>query len=67
VARRRGIVRRVVPVLALAAVLILAPWPLTSSLRGAAALAAVALAGEAAYRNLGHARQGGFPTRAVAG
>jgi putative membrane protein len=67
-ARRRAIVRRVVPVLALAAVLAVALWPLTGWLRGAgagAALAAVALAalaGEAAYRNLGHASQGSFLT-----
>jgi putative membrane protein len=67
-ARRRAIVRRVVPVLALAAVLAVALWPVTGPLRGAgggavlAALALAALAGEAAYRNLGHARRGGFLT-----
>ncbi len=59
-ARRRAIVRRLVPVLAVAAVAAFALWPW-----GAAALAAAplaALAGEAAYRNLGHARHGGFLT-----
>jgi putative membrane protein len=67
-ARRRAIVRRVVPVAVLAAVLAVALWPSTGPLRGAGAgavLAAVvlaALAGEAAYRNLGHARHGGFLT-----
>src|SRR6266545_2380795 len=59
-ARRRAIVRRLVPVLAVAAVAAFALWPW-----GAAALAAAplaALAGEAAFRNLGHARHGGFLT-----
>lgn len=68
VARRRAIVRRVVPVLAVAALLAVALWPWSGLLRPAgvaAALAAVllaALAGEAAYRNLGHVRHGGFLT-----
>jgi putative membrane protein len=57
-ARRRAIRRRAVPALlvAVAAGVALRPW-------GALALAAVplaALAGEAAYRNLGHAWRGGF-------
>ncbi len=59
-ARRRAIVRRVVPtlVVAVAAAVVLRPW-------GLLALAAVPvawLAGEAAYRNLGHARRAGFLT-----
>ncbi|HEV8651493.1 MAG TPA: PH domain-containing protein [Actinomycetes bacterium] len=59
-ARRRAIVRRVVPALvaAVAVAVVLRPW-------GLLALAAVplaALAGEAAYRNLGHARRAGFLT-----
>jgi putative membrane protein len=59
-ARRRAIVRRVVPTLLVAAVVVvvLRPW-------GLLALAAVPLAwlaGEAAYRNLGHAKRAGFLT-----
>ena len=59
-ARRRAIARRVVPALVAAAAVtvVLRPW-------GLLALAAVplaALAGEAAYRNLGHARRTGFLT-----
>jgi putative membrane protein len=59
-ARRRAIVRWVVPTLLVAAVVVvvLRPW-------GLLALAAVPLAwlaGEAAYRNLGHAKRAGFLT-----
>jgi putative membrane protein len=59
-ARRRAIVRRVVPVLVVVALvaLVLRPW-------GALAVVALplaVLAGEAAYRNLGHARHGDFLT-----
>jgi putative membrane protein len=67
-ARRRAIVRRLVPVLALAAVLAAALWPwdgLPQRAGVAAALVAAllaVLAGEAAFRNLGHARHGGFLT-----
>jgi putative membrane protein len=59
-ARRRAIVRRVVPVLVVAALITLLLWPW-----GAVAVAALPLAwlaGDAAYRNLGHARHGGFLT-----
>ncbi len=65
VARRRAIVRRAVPVLVVAAV---ALWPLEGLARRVGvvvALAAILLAlvaGEAAYRSLGHARHGGFLT-----
>jgi putative membrane protein len=59
-ARRRAIVRRVVPVLVVAALVTLLLWPW-----GALAVVALPLAwlaGDAAYRNLGHARHGGFLT-----
>jgi putative membrane protein len=59
-ARRRAIVRRVVPVLVVVALATFLLWPW-----GAVAVAALPLAwlaGEAAYRNLGHARHGGFLT-----
>jgi putative membrane protein len=59
-ARRRAIVRRVVPVLVVAALVTLLLWPW-----GAVAVVALPLAwlaGDAAYRNLGHARHGGFLT-----
>jgi putative membrane protein len=59
-ARRRAIVRRVVPVLVVAALVTLLLWPW-----GAVAVVALPLAwlaGNAAYRNLGHARHGGFLT-----
>src|SRR6266545_2660244 len=66
VARRRAIVRRVVPVLAVAVVLAVALWPLDGLAQRAGVVVAFAaallavLAGEAAYRNLGHARHDGF-------
>jgi putative membrane protein len=59
-ARRRAIVRRMVPVLVVAALVTLLLWPW-----GAVAVVALPLAwlaGDAAYRNLGHARHGGFLT-----
>jgi len=65
-ARRRAIVRRVVPVLAVAVVLAVALWPLDGLAQRAGVVVAFAaallavLAGEAAYRNLGHARHDGF-------
>ncbi|HEX6675170.1 MAG TPA: PH domain-containing protein [Actinomycetes bacterium] len=65
VARRRAILRRVVPMLVVAAVVL---WPLEGLARQAgvvvapAAVLLAALAGEVAYRNLGHARHGGFLT-----
>ena len=59
-ARRRAIVRRVVPLLVVVALVAFVLWPW-----GAVAVVALplaGLAGEAAYRNLGHARHGGFLT-----
>jgi putative membrane protein len=57
-ARRRAIVRRVVPVLVVVALVAFLLWPW-----GAVAVVVLPLAwlaGEAAYRNLGHGRHGGF-------
>jgi putative membrane protein len=59
-ARRRAITRRVVPMLVVAAAVSVALWPW--GVLAALALPLAGLAGEAAYRNLGHARHGGFLT-----
>jgi putative membrane protein len=59
-ARRRAIVRRVVPILVIVAVAAFVLWPWGAL--AVVALPLAVLAGEAAYRNLGHARHGDFLT-----